>query len=182
MTSFVQWQSLKSVVVFFIAIYADGSFAMAQSPLGGPPTAIAIFDFELIDTSLEGELKGVQARDLARLNLISDLLRRLLNESGQYKVVNLSSLTEQIKSAGYLHSCNGCEVDMARPLGVKITIIGHVQKVSTLILSLNLLVRSVETGNVLRVISVDIRGNTDASWRHGIEWLVRNRILKMQEK
>jgi hypothetical protein len=44
--------------------------------------AVAVFDFELFDTSLEGEVKGENPDEQQRLILISDLLRQLLSESG----------------------------------------------------------------------------------------------------
>jgi len=45
---------------------------------------------------------------------------------------------------------------------------GTVQKVSNLILNINVYMEDVATGNLEFVKSVDIRGNTDESWRHGL--------------
>ena len=47
-----------------------------------------------------------------------------------------------------------------------------VQKVSNLILNLNLRVEDVASGRMLFQRSVDIRGNTDLSWRRGATALV----------
>jgi hypothetical protein len=41
-----------------------------------------------------------------------------------------------------------------------------VQKVSNLILNINLYMEDVQTGRMEFARSVDIRGNTDESWRH----------------
>jgi hypothetical protein len=49
-----------------------------------------------------------------------------------------------------------------------------VQKVSNLILNINVEVRSVATGETLYVKSVDIRGNTDETWLRGLRRLVEN--------
>lgn len=46
------------------------------------------------------------------------------------------------------------------------------QKVSNLILNLNLRVEEVASGKTLFQRSVDIRGNTDLSWRRGATALV----------
>ncbi len=54
---------------------------------------------------------------------------------------------------------------------------GLIQKVSNLILNFNVYVREARTGELLRTGSVDIRGNTDESWRRGVAYLVRNRLL-----
>ena len=51
------------------------------------------------------------------------------------------------------------------------------QKVSNLILNLNVYVRDARSGAMLRVSSTDIRGNTDEAWQRGVRYLVRNRLL-----
>ena len=51
---------------------------------------------------------------------------------------------------------------------------GTVQKVSNLILNVNVYVAG-EDGTE-RAFSADIRGNTDESWRRGLDWLIRNRL------
>lgn len=138
----------------------------------------AVFDFELIDTSLEGEVKGINADETKRLILISDILREKLSESGLYEIADLTPLKPQIEDAGYLHSCNGCEVKLAAQADAQLAITGVVQKVSNLILNINVYMRDVKTGQMVRSASADIRGNTDQSWSRGISWLARNRLLK----
>lgn len=147
--------------------------AMAASPI-----PVAVFDFELLDTSLEGEVGGPRADEQQRLLLISDTLRRQLEASGRYRVVALDAAAERIEAAGHLHGCNGCEAKIARDLGAEQAMTGTVQKVSNLILNINLYVRDAATGKRLRAVSVDIRGNTDESWSRGLSYLVRNRLLK----
>jgi hypothetical protein len=48
---------------------------------------------------------------------------------------------------------------------------GTVQKVSNLILNINVYMEDVQTG------SVDIRGNTDESWRHGLDYMLRHYLF-----
>ena len=81
-------------------------------------------------------------------------------------------------AAGYLHGCNGCEARIARDLGAELAVSGTVQKVSNLILNINIYVRDAASGKRLRAMSADIRGNTDQSWSHGLKYLVKNRFLK----
>jgi hypothetical protein len=52
-----------------------------------------------------------------------------------------------------------------------------VQKVSNLILNINIRVSEAASGKVIAAASADIRGNTDESWTRGVEWLVKNRLL-----
>lgn len=150
-----------------------------QPAMAEPAVQAAVFDFELIDTSLEGEMSGPRADEQRRLKLISDQLRRQLSESGRYKVVDETSAAEAIAEAGYLHGCNGCEADIARALGAELAISGTVQKVSNLILNINIYLRDAQSGESLGGMSADIRGNTDKSWSRGVSYLVRNRLLKM---
>jgi hypothetical protein len=74
---------------------------------------LAVFDFEPIDSSLEGEVSGPRENEQNRLRMISDLLRAKLAESGRYSIADLSPLDEKIDGAGYRYNCNGCVTDLA---------------------------------------------------------------------
>lgn len=153
--------------------------AAVQSPSAAEALPkVAVFDFELIDTSLEGEVMGSRPDEQARLDLISDQLRKALSESGRYKVVGVAPAADQVRDAGYLHGCNGCDAAIARGLGADLAITGTVQKVSNLILNINIYVRDAATGKQIRGMSADIRGNTDKSWSRGVSYLVKNRLLR----
>jgi hypothetical protein len=52
-----------------------------------------------------------------------------------------------------------------------------VQKVSNLILNVNIYLRSAHTGHLVTSASADMRGNTDESWSRTVSYLVRNRLL-----
>lgn len=147
--------------------------AQAQDPA---PKKAAVFDLELIDTSLEGATSGPNPEEARRIALASEELRRRLAASGKYQLVDMTPAAEEIAKAGYLHSCNGCEAAIAQSLGADIAIRGTVQKVSNLILNLNVYLRDARTGEELGGASVDIRGNTDESWLHGVSYMVRNRL------
>lgn len=149
-----------------------------QPAWGKEAPRVAVFDFELIDTSLEGEISGQRADEQQRLVLISNLLRQKLSESGRYVVLDQRAAAEQVADAGFLHGCNGCEATIAQDLGADLAIIGTVQKVSNLILNINIYVSDASSGERLRAMSADIRGNTDQSWSRGLSYLVRNRLLK----
>ncbi len=58
--------------------------------------------------------------------------------------------------------------------------LGWVQKVSNLILNINVRIEDVSTGAVLLQKSVDLRSNTDESWRRGVDALVRDMAEKGQ--
>jgi len=51
-----------------------------------------------------------------------------------------------------------------------------VQKVSNLILNINIEIRDVEADRVVLTKSVDIRTNNDQSWERGMRFLVRDLV------
>lgn len=149
-------------------------------PAASAPLSVAVLDFELIDTSLEGASRGVDKVETVRLTHISNLLRDLLAASGKYKVVDLAPAAAKIADAGLIHGCNGCDIAIAGSVGAERVFTGTVQKISTLILTLSIFEREVATGRNLQVAIAQIRGNTDQSWTRGVEWLVRNKLLAGQ--
>src|SRR6185312_3664567 len=94
---------------------------------------IAVFDFELIDTSLEGATNGPRADEQARLAEVSQRLRDELAQSGKFRVVDIAPVAAEAKAA-HLQACGGCDGDFAKRVGAKLSITGTVQKVSNLIL------------------------------------------------
>ena len=79
--------------------------------------------------------------------------------------------------ASNLQACGGCDIQLARRIGAELAITGTVQKVSNLILNMNIYVREASSGATIAAMSADMRGNTDESWSRTLDWLVRNRLL-----
>ena len=152
------------------------SLAAYPGAAGTQVLRAAVFDFDLVDTSLEGASGTVRGDEAARLALISDTLRRMVAERG-ITVVDLAPARERIAKAAPLTRCNGCDLELARELGAELAVTGSVQKVSNLILNINVMIRDARDGQAVRGGSVDIRGNTDESWSRGISYLVRNRLF-----
>lgn len=140
------------------------------------PRSIVVFDFELIDTSLEGSVNGPRADEQARLKDVSERLRRRLAESGQVALADVTPVAAEAR-ANNLQACGGCDLRLARKVGAELALTGTVQKVSNLILNMNVYVRDVATGQAVAAASADFRGNTDESWTRALDWLVRNRLL-----
>ena len=145
---------------------------------GAEPTRLAVFDFELVDTSLQGEMEGIDPADQARLRMIEAALHQRLEQSGRFELVDTAAVADQVDDAGVLWSCNGCEIVIAKRLDADLALVGWVQKVSNLMLNLNVVIRDTSTREQVFATSVDIRGNTDESWRHGMRYLLENRLLK----
>lgn len=154
-----------------------GSHTAAQQPL----KKLLMLEFELID-----EQKDVVPfpEKEARLAMVSQRLREALIKEELYNVIDSAPVAPLIRAEAARQSllgCNGCEVDIARKAGADRILLAWVQKVSNLILNINIEVRDVETGKVVLAKSVDLRGNTDESWQRGIDFMVRDMVEKKQE-
>jgi hypothetical protein len=152
------------------------AWPLANATAASAPERAAIFPFEFDDTSLQGEKEGERADQDARLHWLDTALREALVRSGRYVPVDPAAVAAAADTV-VLRSCETCAADLARKLGAQVSINGWVQKVSNLILNINLVVRDAATGRVLRAGSVDMRGNTDETWSRALTYLLKNRIL-----
>ncbi len=148
-----------------------------SAPALADPPKIAVFDFELLDTSLRGEVYGTNPVEQARLKRVSDQLRAGLKESGKFEVLDIAPVNAAAHEAN-LQSCGGCDVQLAEKLGADLSMTGLVQKVSELILNMNIYVHDAHTGKLVAQMSADFRGNTDESWSRTASYLLRNRLLE----
>lgn len=155
-------------------ILAAGMVLAASAAHAGPKAAI--FPFELIDVSLEGQYLGRRADETQRLALATGELRKLAARDAGYEVLDLSGVAPDIAKAAPLYKCSGCAVDLARKLDADIAITCTVRKVSNLVLEVHLIVADVASGKVTRIHRVELRGNTDETWLRGVRRLVANHL------
>jgi Protein of unknown function (DUF2380) len=144
---------------------------------GAEPRSLAVMDFELIDEMRQYETAQARQDTDRRLELITSELVREFRKRGMYRVVDnapAAQLVAKLKASYDLRACNGCELDIGKALGADRVAICWVQKVSNLILNINIEVHGVSTGDTLYAKSVDIRGNTDEAWLRGVRRLVDN--------
>jgi hypothetical protein len=164
----------KSVVLLAILIWA-ASVRMAGAQAGAVPR-VAFFGFDLINSSLEPR----HPMEDRRLRMLDHLFREKLDASGRFKIVPIPpDMQKEIAEGPAIRSCNGCQLDLAKRIGADWAAWGTVQKVSNLILNINVYMEDAQTSKTIFIKSVDIRGNTDESWRHGLDYLLRNYLLEM---
>jgi hypothetical protein len=148
---------------------------LASSAQAAEPK-VAVFDFELVDTSLERPTYGPRPDQQERLARAGNQLRDRLAKSGRVAVLDIAAVARQAEAAD-LRTCGSCGAKFARELGADYSVVAWVQKVSNLILNMNIGVRDAKSGRVIAVKSVDLRGNTDETWCRAVEWLVRYDLL-----
>lgn len=156
---------------------------MAVQPRAAPLKSIAVMDFELLDDTRQYNTPEINEAQDKRVRLITQELKREFVERGLYNVLDNSIVTERIeavKESQEFYTCNGCELEIGKAMNAELILTGWVQKVSNLILNINVEVKEVRTGMIVYKKSVDIRGNTDTSWLRGIKYLVDSIAEKRQ--
>jgi hypothetical protein len=141
---------------------------------------VAVLDIELIKADYLPDAHVVTPQERDRLDVVAELIRERLDAEG-YAAVSAADTRAAIRAADprqYLHECNGCERDIARGLGAQWVMVGWVQFVSYLILNLNVVVIDVETGAVVARAFVDLRGNTERSWRRATSYMLDNILVE----
>jgi hypothetical protein len=91
-------------------------------------------------------------------------------------------LQEQLRAQQeFIYRCDDCAAQIGSRLGVDMVMTPWVQKVSELILNLNVQIYDVKSQKVAFSKSVDLRGNQDLSWTRGVSYLVRD-MAEMRER
>jgi Protein of unknown function (DUF2380) len=163
----------KPAVLAGVLVLACASPGAATGD-GDARPRVAFFGFQLINTSLE-PTTAVEDR---RLRMLDDLFREKLTASGRFTIVAIPfDVQREIKRGPEINSCNGCEGDYAMRAGANWAAWGTVQKVSNLILNINVYMEDARAGKLEFAKSVDIRGNTDETWRHGLDYMLRHYLF-----
>src|SRR5258708_9612795 len=87
---------------------------VVSAPAHAEPTKIAVFDFELVDTSLQGEVDGPRADEQRRLREAGDQLRKALADSGKFIVLDIAPV-HAAAHASNLQAFAGCHLKNPHP-------------------------------------------------------------------
>lgn len=165
-----------------LTVVAVGGMAMVlawSAHAGGqvevkPLTPLAMIGFELIEEHPDPPREADQAR---RLVMIEQQFAQAIVAKGLYAPVDMAPARPLIdalrKQQAFLYRCESCQVEIGKSLNTRLVASGWVQKVSNLILNVNLQVRDVETNRIVLTRSVDMRGNDDNSWSRALNYLLR---------
>ena len=162
---------LGSLVLAAGLLFFSQSAMAAESEL---PT-IAVIGFDLVDDHPDPAradfLRG-------RLLAITKQLERGLHERSLYQVLDTAAAEDLIKAQRarneFLYRCNNCLAEVGQRLGTRLVAVGWVQRVSELILNVNVSVQDAQTGVEILSKSVDLRGNTDETWMRGMNFMLRD--------
>lgn len=116
-----------------------------------------------------------------RIDIIKQTFKTMLEESGKYRFIPLGdALQQRIDKNQQPGKCNRCEIAYGKEVGAHRVAWIYVQKVSELILNLNVYIKDVNSGQTVFQRSVDLRGNNDEAWQRSMRYLVKNYLLPPQ--
>jgi hypothetical protein len=139
------------------------------------PRSLVVTGFELLEDHPQPELAADHAR---RLAAVETQLRQGLAAAGLYRLVDTDASRSTIAALRGQHArlfeCAGCAQEIGQAAGAEIVLLGWVQKVSQLILNVNVELRETASDRVLLNKSVDMRGNNDLSWQRAMTFMLRD--------
>lgn len=164
---------------FSLALFAFLALFIAYDPAAraadASPATLALTGFELLEDHPDASRHDAQQ---ARIKLIEDEFRAQIQQRGLYTLVDNAphqALFDRVRgSVEFLYRCPHCLTEIGTRTGAQYVAVGWVQKVSNLILNVNIEIREVATNRVALVKSVDMRGNNDESWIRAVRYLVRD--------
>ena len=165
----------------FAAVLMLGSLAIGgrAADAAAPPDpvkSVVLLNVQFIND--HADLEPTTSAERARLTSIASLFQQKLEASGRYRVVPVPpDIAAKIAAGPELGACGGCAVNYGKQLGADYAAWIVVQKVSDLILNMNVYMADVAVRKLVFVHSVDIRGNTDESWTRGLTYLLKNYLL-----
>jgi uncharacterized protein DUF2380 len=157
---------------------------MARDVLAALATAapssvgLAVFEFELEDTTAAALPAGVVSADAAHLAEITEAVRELLAQSGRYRVIELGGTDADAVKAQPLRDCRGCEAEIALKRGADQALIGVVRRVSRTEYTIGFQVRDARSGAVIARGDSGLRMGADYSWKRGAVRLISDRLLE----
>lgn len=170
--SHLGWLPLFALAIFFAAASSDG----AEEENARKAVAFLAVDFQNDNEVYE----PTSDAERARLAAIEAQFQEQLQESGRYTFVDVPpDVRSRIDKGQAMGDCGGCEIDFGRELGGDVVAWINVQKVSNLILNMNVYMADVDSKQVSFVQSVDIRGNDDESWSRSLDYLIRNYLVEV---
>ena len=165
---------MKTLVLTAVLVLASSGIAGVTAADQGLPR-VAFFGFQLINTSPQ----PTTPEETQRIRMLDDMFQQKLNASGRFKMVSIPvELRNKIAGAAEISNCNGCERDFALEAGADWAAWGTVQKVSNLILNINVYMENAHAKKMEFAKSVDIRGNTNKSWQRGLDYMLRHYLFQ----
>lgn len=159
---------LAALAALAVLAWATGGACAAQH------TRVAVFPFQIIDTSGEGARPGQADRVTRATALVAGALKR----TGRYDPVDLSPYKAEISGLQRPDECGACWAAVARRAGATVEVLPSVHKVSTLITLMTFWFADLRTMRYIAHVEGQIRGDTDEAYARGIAFLIGQELDK----
>jgi len=140
------------------------------------PVRIAVFDFELDDATPAAALLGRATSSAASLDKAGNEARRELEQSGRFRIVDVSGADDKAAKARSLRNCDGCEARIARQLGADQSLLGIVRRATQTDYYVLILIRDARTGKIIDQQDANFAGSEEG-WPSGVRMLIRHQVL-----
>ncbi len=157
----------------------DGTSPVVLAVAAGTPAPVklAVFDFELQDTSAGASATGAGPSDIEKLMTATAQVRQLLAQSGRYQLVDAGKAGATAVKEHTLHECDGCDARIALELGADQSFVGVIARISRTEYTIRFRVRDTHTGAVVAEGDSGLRMGADYSWDRGAVRLVKDQLL-----
>jgi hypothetical protein len=166
------------LILASVMMAAGFQVAAAEKAAAPVPIRLAVFPFELEDFSAAAAYVPPDDIDREQLRLSTDEARRLIAQSGRYKLVDVGAANDEAAKAGKLHDCDGCEAKIAAGLDADQSMIGIVTRISRTDYAVTYKIRDVRSGALVDVEQTDLRAGANSAWSRGARWLIQRRLLE----
>jgi curli biogenesis system outer membrane secretion channel CsgG len=161
------------VVVLALSLAVAPVHARAAEPA---PVKIAVFDFELEDSTPSAALLSKPTSSAAAMDKVSNAAREELAKSGHFVVIDASKADAQPVAQKTLRDCDGCEAGIAQQLGAQQSLIGVLSKVTQTDYYVVIRIRDARTGKILDQQEANFAGD-EQGWATGVRMLIRHQVL-----
>lgn len=167
--------AIKTAILILLVAVLPARPVWAQS---APPIKLAVFDFVLEDVSAAGvSPTGTTPGDPGRMQTVSTEARRVLAESGRYRLVDTRSAeADATTTPRALNNCDGCDAGIALKLGAEQSLVGVITRVAKTEYYVSLRITDTRTGKVVNEQSAFFTGAEDA-WASGARVLIKHGVL-----
>jgi hypothetical protein len=167
-------------VLGVLALAGAGAPAPAEDAGKSAPIKVAVFAFELQDSSPSAALLSKSTTGATVMEKVTDAARRELAQSGRYSLIDVSHTDAGPVRDGSLRNCEGCEAAIALQLGAAQSLIGVVTKVTQTDYYISIRIRDARTGKIIDQQEANFAGGEDG-WPSGVRMLIRHQVLPGQE-
>jgi uncharacterized protein DUF2380 len=172
---------MRGIALILAPALVLAGLAGAGSAETSPPVKLAVFPFELEDFSAAAGYVPPDEIDREQLRLSTEEARRLIAESGRYRLVDVGAVNNVATKAGKLRDCDGCEARIAAGLDADQSMVGIVTRISRTEYAVTYKIRDIRSGAIVDTEQTDLRMGANVAWSRGARWLIQNRLLASAE-